>query len=169
MWKVTSTIHTTLLALHVASGVTGLLIAPAALAAPKRRGRHTRLGYAYLVAVTGVCASAVGLAALHWSRLWWLAAIGVATEAAALTGLVVRLRRPPGWVPLHVSFMCGSYVSLVTAFARRQPRRPRRLAAADGRRLADHRVGRPSRGQGGYAASASAGFASSSSLNAADS
>lgn len=115
MWKVSSTIHSSLLALHVSSGVTGLLIAPLALAAPKLRGWHTRLGYVYLVAVSGVCTSAVGLAALHWSRLWWLAAIGVATEAAALAGLAVRLRRPASWRQLHVSFMCGSYVSLVTA------------------------------------------------------
>src|SRR5262249_50710044 len=88
---------------------TGLLVAPFGLAAPKRRGRHTRLGYVYVAAVSGVCASALGLAALDWSRLWWLAAIALATEAAAIAGLMVGPR------PLHVSFMCGSYISLVTA------------------------------------------------------
>ena len=107
--------HATFLVLHVVAGSAGLLIAPFGLAAPKRRGRHTRLGYLYLAAVTGVATTSVGLAALHWSRLWWLAPIGIATEAAALGGLALRLRRPRGWLPWHVSLMCGSYISLVTA------------------------------------------------------
>jgi hypothetical protein len=110
-----STMHATVLVLHVVSGSAGLLIAPFGLASPKRRGRHTRLGYAYLVAIAGVMLTSVGLAAFDWSRLWWLAVIGIATGAAAAAGLVIRLRHPPGWEPWHVSFMCGSYISLVTA------------------------------------------------------
>lgn len=107
--------HTPVLVLHVVSGSAGILLAPFVLSAPKRRGRHTRLGYAYQLAVAGVAVTAVALAAFHWSRLWWLAVIGVLTEAAALGGLAVRLRRPPGWLPWHVSLMCGSTISLVTA------------------------------------------------------
>lgn len=42
--------------------------------------------------------------------------IAVATESAALIGWIVKRRHPPGWLPVHVGFMCGSYVSFVTAF-----------------------------------------------------
>jgi hypothetical protein len=108
-------VHAAVLVLHVVSGSAGLVLAPFVLAAPKRPGRHHRLGYAYQAAVAGVAATAVGLAAFHWSRLWWLAVIGLLTETAALGGLAVRLRRSPGWVPWHVSLMCGSVISLVTA------------------------------------------------------
>jgi hypothetical protein len=107
--------HALLLVVHVASGSAGLLLGPVAMIAPKRRGRHTRAGGAYQVAVGALTASAVGLALLDWRRLWWLALIAVATEAAAMGGLRVRRRRRPGWRSRHVRLMCGSYVSLTTA------------------------------------------------------
>ena len=68
--------------LHVGSGSLGLLLAPFGLAARKARGRHTRISWIYVGLVSVLAVSAVGLAALHWSRLWWLAAIAVATELA---------------------------------------------------------------------------------------
>jgi hypothetical protein len=36
------TAHTAFLAIHVAAGSLGLVLGPAAMLAPKRRGRHTR-------------------------------------------------------------------------------------------------------------------------------
>jgi hypothetical protein len=41
--------------------------------------------------------------------------IAGATLAAVLAGRELRRRHPPGWLPLHISLMCGSYVSLTTA------------------------------------------------------
>jgi hypothetical protein len=104
-----------LLSIHIGSGTAGLLLGPVAMRAPKRRGRHTTVGVAYQWVTVGLCASAVGLAALRPS-LWWLGAIAVATEVAALGGWFVQRRRRAGWLPLHVSLMSGSYVSFVTAF-----------------------------------------------------
>jgi len=104
-----------LLVVHVASGGIGLVLGPLAMVAPKRRGRHTRIGMAYQWATAGLCASAVGLAVFR-PALWWLGLIAVATEAAALGGLWVKRHRRPGWLPLHISLMCSSYVSFVTAF-----------------------------------------------------
>lgn len=60
-------------------------------------------------------ATAVGLVA-YKPGVWPLAVIAVLTEAAALRGRQVRRRAQPGWVRLHVSLMCGSYISFVTAF-----------------------------------------------------
>ena len=100
---------------HITSGITGLVIGPLAMRAPKRSGPHTRLGIVYQWATVGLCASAVGLVVLQPS-LWWLGVIAIATEAAALGGWYVKRRRRPGWLPTHVSLMCSSYVSFVTAF-----------------------------------------------------
>jgi hypothetical protein len=113
IWE--SPVRPFLLAVHIAAGGAGLLLGPLAMALPKRPGWHPRVGRAYQVAVALLTTSAVGLVVLE-PALWWLALIGAATEAAALAGWAVRRRARPGWRPLHLRLMCGSYVSLVTAF-----------------------------------------------------
>ncbi|GAC1532163.1 MAG: hypothetical protein NVS3B12_09410 [Acidimicrobiales bacterium] len=107
--------RTVVLIVHVTAGTTGLVLGPLAMRAPKRRGRHTKLGVAYQWATGALCLSAIALAALK-PALWWLGVIAVAIEVAALGGWAVQRRRRPGWVRLPVSLMCGSYVSFVTAF-----------------------------------------------------
>jgi hypothetical protein len=107
--------HTVLLIFHVAAGTTGLILGPVAMLARKRRGRHTRAGLAYQVATAVLAVSAVGLAELN-PAVWWLGIIGIATWAAALGGWWARRRRFPGWLPVHIQLMCGSYISFVTAF-----------------------------------------------------
>ncbi|MDQ2729319.1 MAG: hypothetical protein M3Y91_15995 [Actinomycetota bacterium] len=105
----------TLLAIHILCGTAGLALGPVAMAAPKRHGRHTTAGIGYQAATAGLCVTAIGLVTLKPS-LWWLGLIALGTEAAAAGGWVIQRRRPPGWLPWHVSLMCGSYVSFVTAF-----------------------------------------------------
>jgi len=105
---------TALLIIHISSGGLALLAGPVAMLVPKRHGWHTRLGTGYVALVGALSASAVGLAALR-PALWWLGVIAGATLAAVLAGRELRRRRPPGWLPLHVSLMCGSYTSLTTA------------------------------------------------------
>lgn len=107
--------RTGLLVVHILSGSLGLLVGPAAMIAPKRPGWHPRLGLAYQALVAALCVSAVGLA-VEKPALWWLGVIAAATWAAALTGWWTRRRRFPGWVLWHIGLMCGSYISLVTAF-----------------------------------------------------
>jgi hypothetical protein len=106
--------RTFLLVVHISSGSLALLAGPVAMLLPKRPGWHPRLGRAYQVLVTLLCASAIGLAVLQ-PALWWLGIIAGVTWAAALAGWQVRRLRRPGWLPWHISLMCGSYISLVTA------------------------------------------------------
>ena len=108
-------LHEVLLAAHITAGSAGLLIGPIAMATPKRRGLHSRAGISYQIAVTVLTITALGLTAFAPGRLWPLALIAVATEAAAVTGWRAQRRRKPGWLPRHVGFMAGSYVSFVTA------------------------------------------------------
>lgn len=107
--------RTALLAVHVLAGTGGLLLAPIALALPKRAGWHPRLGVAYQLMVALVAVSAVEMVRQKPS-LWWLGVIAVATEAAAVGGWLARRLARPGWLALHIRLMCGSYISLVTAF-----------------------------------------------------
>jgi hypothetical protein len=103
-----------LLTVHITSGSLALLAGPLAMLAPKRPGLHPRLGRAYQLFIALLCVSALGLVIMQ-PGLWWLGVIAAATWAAALAGWWVRRRQPPGWLPWHVSLMCGSYISLVTA------------------------------------------------------
>jgi hypothetical protein len=105
---------TALLILHIVSGSLALLAGLAAMALPKRHGWHTRLGTGYVVLVSLLSVSAVGLATMR-PALWWLGVIAGATLAAVLVGRELRRRHPPGWLPLHISLMGGSYISLTTA------------------------------------------------------
>jgi hypothetical protein len=106
--------RTLLLTVHISSGTLGLLTGPLAMLMPKRRGWHPRIGRIYQVCVALICTTAVGLAVMQ-PALWWLGVIAAATWAAALAGWQVRRRPRPGWLPWHISLMCGSYISLVTA------------------------------------------------------
>jgi len=100
---------------HVGAGCAGLLVGALALAVRKRPGRHVRAGVAYQVVVALMTTTAVALAVTATPTRWGLLVVAVATEAAAAVGWVVARRRRPGWLPLHVSFAAGSYVSFTTA------------------------------------------------------
>lgn len=104
-----------LLAAHIAAGSLGLLVGPLAMLAPKRPGRHPKLGAAYQISTAVLCLSAFGLVAYR-PGLWWLGLIAAATWASALGGWWAARCRFHGWVPWHLNLMCSSYISFVTAF-----------------------------------------------------
>ncbi len=108
-------VHAALLTLHVVSGSLALILGPVAMFLPKRPQRHPQVGIAYQISVALLCAFTIGLTAMH-PVLSWLDVILTATWASALAGWWVRRYQPRGWLPLHVIFMCGSYISLVTTF-----------------------------------------------------
>ena len=63
----------------------------------------------------GLGASAVGLG-IGRPGVGPLDVIAEATESAALAGWFVKARQPHDWLRHHITLMCGSYVSFVTAF-----------------------------------------------------
>ena len=103
------------LVVHVAAGAVGLLCAPVAACARKRRGLHTAAGWTYCGCVAALCASALAMVVRDLT-LWPFVPLAVGTSAAAAAGLVSRRRARPGWLPRHVQLLLGSYVSFVTAF-----------------------------------------------------
>lgn len=108
-------VHTVLVVLHVAAGVTGLVMAPVAMLVAKNR-LHAQVGIAYQGCVAVLTLTALGLVAFDPARLAGLGVIAVLTQAAAAGGWLLARRRPRGWEPWHVRLMAGSYVSFVTAF-----------------------------------------------------
>lgn len=108
-------LHTTALIAHVGAGSAGLVLGPVAMRAAKRPGTHTRSGEIYHWVMLAVCVSALVLAALDFSALWWFVPIAVGSYALALLGYLSAKRRPRGWLRLHISGQGGSYIALVTA------------------------------------------------------
>ena len=103
-------------AAHVVAGALGLAAGPAAaLVRRKARGLHTATGWAYQACCFVLCTTSLVFVAVHPS-FWPFALIAVGTQVAAAGAVVVRRRRRPGWLPLHVGLALGSYVSFVTAF-----------------------------------------------------
>ena len=101
-------LRTILLVSHVAAGVAGLLMGPAAMAASLQNRRDTAPTTAYRAAVTVLTATAAGLVALN-PTLWPFLLLAAGTQAAVL---LARTAQP---LDRHVRLVCGSYVSLVTA------------------------------------------------------
>ena len=95
---------------HVAAGIAGLLLGPAAVRAAVHGRRDTSSSRAYLVAVTVLTTTAAGLVALQPGTLWPFLLLALGTEAAAV--LAARHATP---VDRHVRLVGGSYISLVTA------------------------------------------------------
>ncbi len=108
-------LHDATLAIHIAAGVSGLVLGPVAMRARKRRGLHTRAGEAYHWVMLTVCASAALLVAFKPSELWWFLPIAGGSYGFALLGYLMAKRRPAGWLQWHISGQGGSYIALVTA------------------------------------------------------
>lgn len=108
-------LHTPLLAAHIAAGALGLFLGPLAIWL-RGRERRRRAGAGYHAAVLAVCLTALGLAALDWSGLWWLVPLAAFSYGCVAVGRAAPRRRWPGWVRLQAHGLGGSYIALVTAF-----------------------------------------------------
>lgn len=111
--------RTVLVVIHAVSGLTGLLLAVPVLRAPKRRGRHTRLGRWYAAAATGLSLSAFGLFAYRPAQLWGLLVLGVLTLGWLVGGLFLARVRPRGmgrrgWRIWHLNLMGSTVIAFAT-------------------------------------------------------
>jgi hypothetical protein len=104
------------LACHIATGLTAVATGAIAATAPKRRGRHPRLGLIYLWAIAGVFTTALTMAALRWPHDTHLVVIGTIAFATATGGYLARRRHQPGWRSWHIAGMGSSYIALLTGF-----------------------------------------------------
>ena len=106
-----------ILALHVAAGAAGLALGPLAWWTERHAPRRSRPGVAYHWAVLAVSLTAIALAALNWSALWWLVPLAVVSYALALLGLLFSCRRASGSDRMYAHGQGGSYIALLTALS----------------------------------------------------
>ncbi|MFF4616187.1 hypothetical protein [Nonomuraea jabiensis] len=102
----------TILAIHVAAGVTCVACGAVAALSGKGGVRHRRFGRIYLWALGVVFASVSVMSMIRWSHSAHLFVVGAAAFALALTGHLNRRRRPY----LHIAGLGGSYIALLTGF-----------------------------------------------------
>jgi hypothetical protein len=107
--------HGIALSFHVAAGSAGLVLGPVAMFSAKRRGVHTRTGEAYYYVFVVLFVSAVALALLNFSQVWWLALVGAFSFGFARMGYRAAKERGQGWLIRHVSGQGGSYIAMTTA------------------------------------------------------
>ena len=111
------------LAIHVLAGLTAVISGPLAATAPKRRGRHTRIGTVCYWAIAAVFGTAVAMTAMRPARDWYLALLGALAFLLATAGRHAR-RHPRSWpwrdrLPSHaphIATMGSSYTVLLTVF-----------------------------------------------------
>lgn len=89
--------RTMTLSLHLVTGVAGRVLGPAAMRSLLRPGRDIWVLGLYHWGVATVCATAVALAVLDWSKLWWFVPIAVGSYTfAAVAYLPTALGTPVG-------------------------------------------------------------------------
>ncbi len=108
-------VHTVVLTIHIIAGGLGMLLGPVAIWSIWRRRAQTPSGEAYHAMVALVCLSAVGLAVLDWSALWWFVLVSAASYAFAFRAYRAIRRGQPGWLSPAVRGLGGSYIALTTA------------------------------------------------------
>jgi hypothetical protein len=101
---------------HVLAGAVALILGPIALQAPKRIGRHSRIGLAFFAAVCIVSISGGVLSLMHWNERWPFFWIAAGTGASALLGYGAARLRFRHWLVVHVGAQGSAYTAMVTAF-----------------------------------------------------
>jgi uncharacterized membrane protein len=112
----TRAVFLTILAVHVAAGLTAVIAGATAMLAPKRSGRHPHAGRTYLCALGVVFATAAAMTVLRWPHNVHLLVIGTVAFALGLAGWRARRNRRPGWRRRHILGMSSSYIGLLTGF-----------------------------------------------------
>jgi hypothetical protein len=105
-----------LVAVHVAAGLTCVVAGAVAMLSPKRAGRHPSAGTIYYWSLVAVFVSMTVLSLLRWPHDNHLFALGILSFAAGSLGRAARRKLWPYWVRIHVSAMGFSYILLLTAF-----------------------------------------------------
>ena len=111
-----SPVFLTILAVHVAAGLTCVIAGAIAMLSAKREGRHPSAGTVYYWSLVIVFVSMTLLSTLRWPHNNHLLVLGILSMAAGFTGRAARRKLWAHWTRIHISGMGLSYVILLTAF-----------------------------------------------------
>jgi uncharacterized membrane protein len=101
---------------HTSCGVLALVFGTTILLLSKGTRTHVRVGWAYVVCMAGVNATALCIYQLtgHFN-LFHALALGSLVMVVVGLGQVVPRRRPRNWLWRHYQYMCWSFVGLLAA------------------------------------------------------
>lgn len=102
------------LVVHIAAGAGGLVTGPIAIRNAARGAIGGRAGDVYHWLVALVCLSAVALAVIEWSRLWFFVPIAAASYGFALRAYLAS-KRPGNGCQAQLRGYGGAYIALVSA------------------------------------------------------
>jgi hypothetical protein len=108
-------LHDVLLALHIGAGLAALALGAAVIWSSRDRPMLDGRSVAYPWSVLAVSITAVGLLALDWPELWWIAILAGFAAVLALLGYLAPRRRFRSWTLAYAHGQGGSYIALVTA------------------------------------------------------
>ena len=117
-------VRSTLVAIHIASGLGGLAAGLATLAPPAPSGERRWVRQAYLASILTLFASLVGMIAVDWAGLDTAARLtfsALAGLAAVMIYRLVRARgetatREAGWHERYIDHVAFSYIALWEGF-----------------------------------------------------
>src|SRR5215212_4020911 len=110
-------LHDLLLAVHIAVGAVALALGAVVIWSSRERPLLDRRDAAYHWIVLAVSLTAIGLVALDWPDLWWIAILAALASGLALLGYLAPRRRFRRWELAYAHGQGGSYIALVTALA----------------------------------------------------
>ena len=111
-----SPVFLTVVAVHVAAGLSCVIAGAIAMLSAKRVGRHPSAGTVYYWSLVIVVGSMTVLAILRWPHDNHLLILGILSFGAGFVGREARRHLWSGWPRIHVSGMGLSYILLLTAF-----------------------------------------------------
>jgi uncharacterized membrane protein len=106
----------TLIAVHIAAGLTAVVAGFVAMLSVKRPGRHPLAGTVYYWALAVVSVTMSILAISRWSEDYHLFILGLLSFVAATIGRAARRKVWPSWPRIHMTGMGTSYILMLTAF-----------------------------------------------------
>jgi hypothetical protein len=111
-----SPVFLTVVAVHVAAGLSCVIAGAIAMLSAKRVGRHPSAGTFYYWSLVIVFVSMAVLSILRWPHDNHLLTLGIVSFAAGFVGRAARRHLWIGWPRIHMSGMGLSYILLLTAF-----------------------------------------------------
>lgn len=111
----TAPVFLAFLAVHIAAGLTAVIVGATAALTVKGSPRHVRAGRWFYRTITVVFLTATALSIMRWRQDYHLLIIGAVAFTAATIGYLHRRRRRPGDTT-HILGMGVGYVAMLTAF-----------------------------------------------------
>jgi hypothetical protein len=106
----------TLVALHVAAGLTCVVAGVLAMLSRKQCRCHPLAGTIYYWSLAIVFVTMSMLSISRWAEDYHLFVLGTLSFIAATVGRTARRRLWPSWARVHMTGMGASYILLITAF-----------------------------------------------------